>query len=91
MCSAFFIQYFLVILVVITVVRHFFSVRPIELHLCKCSLQNFHEAVSVGVVMDGRPVTLSPAEDYQVKFPVSLIYQVSSVPNRKTRLMRKKA
>jgi hypothetical protein len=41
------------------------------------------------VVVDGCSVTLSPAEDYQVKLPISLIYQVSGVPNRKKCWMRK--
>ena len=38
--------------------------------------------------MDGRSMTLSPAENYQVKLPISLIYQVSGVPNRKKCLVR---
>jgi hypothetical protein len=41
------------------------------------------------VIVDGRSMTLSPAEDNQVKFTISLIYQVSGVPNRKKCWMRK--
>lgn len=48
--------------------------------LVQRSVQHFHEAVSVGMVVDGRSVALAPTQEHQVKLAIALIDQIPGIP-----------
>lgn len=46
---------------------------PSETHLGQLSLEHLHEAVRVGVVVDGRSMAFVPTKDHQVEFSIASI------------------
>lgn len=53
--------------------------RPCVADFAQSALQHFHEAMRVGVIVDGRSVAGAPAQDHQVEFPIAGIDQIASV------------
>jgi hypothetical protein len=48
---------------------------PVEADFFQLAVQHFHEAMSVGVIVNGRTLTRSPAEDYQIEFAIIFVHQ----------------
>lgn len=57
-------------------------VGPVVLNLRQAPLEHLHEAVAVGVIVNGRRLSLVPAQDHQVETVVSGIDEISRVPGR---------
>lgn len=53
---------------------------PIKSHLSERPLQHFHEAVRVGVIVNGWSVALTPTEHHQIEFAIAFVNQISCVP-----------
>jgi hypothetical protein len=48
--------------------------RPGEADFVERAVQHFHEAMSVGVIVNGRTVTLAPAEQHQIEFAITFVH-----------------
>jgi hypothetical protein len=57
-------------------------VGPVVLYLGQASLEHFHEAVAVGVIVDGRRLSFVPAQNHQIEAIVSGIDEIPRVPGR---------
>lgn len=57
-----------------------FTVGPLEQRLLQLTLQQFHETVGVCVVVDATAVAFTPAQNHEIKLPISFINQIPCVP-----------
>ena len=53
---------------------------PSKPDLVEFPIQHFHEAMRIGVIVNGRAVALAPAEQHQVELSVTFVHQISRIP-----------
>lgn len=53
------------------------------LYLAQLSLQDFHDAVSIRMIVNSGTVTFTPTKNHQIESSVALVNQISRIPMEK--------